>query len=105
MKRWPVLGSALFVAALFCEAALAGQISGAIREATKPVVGLRFTVQCGMEYAHGVTDKRGRYRVIVQNTGRCRFEVPDRQAWAWVESGEIPTRQDFTLSDRRLEAR
>jgi hypothetical protein len=85
--------------------ALAGQISGTIREGAKPVVGVPIVVKCGVEMAQAVTDKRGRYRVLINSNGNCRFEVPSRNASTWVESSSQPVRQDFSLSDNHLQAR
>ena len=90
---------------VFATPALAGQMSGTIREDTKPVPGLLINVTCGMERAQAVTDERGRYRIYVNGTGRCRFELPARQASTWIESSDMMVRQDFSLSGRDLHAR
>jgi len=83
----------------------AGQVSGTIREGAKPAVGVRLLVTCGVERVDTFTDKRGRYRIHVLGSGRCRFEVPDRGASTFLELSDQPLRQDFSLSDRNLQAR
>ena len=83
---------------------LAGQISGRLTDANRPLPeGVRVAVNCGGDVRETATDRFGSYRVYHPRAGECTMEVRygPRPAIAPVVSYAEPVTFDFELVRNR----
>lgn len=80
---------------LFSTTVAAGQISGTIRNANGPLVGIKVSINCNGKTSSGTTDDSGRYNIYVAATGPCTLTTG--AASAQVFSSHQPTRHNFIL--------
>ena len=95
--------ASIAVAALLPAVAMAGEVFGTITGATGPVgEGTQVAAKCGANaYGPATTDKKGAYRLVINQTGKCTLTVTrdGRSATLDVVSFDDAAQADIVLKD------
>ena len=95
----------LLVVLLSASPVLAGQISGSVQDKDGSALkGGSITIICSGKSTKGATDSKGRYSILVPQTGACSFKV-NSQKPIKIFSGDQPSRYDFRVRGSGLKKR
>ena len=98
MKLGIILG---FFSSVFVSTVFAGTINGSLKQDGRPVIqGTVINIVCasGKDYPGATNNKRGSFRILVNETGKCMFILPGFAGVSHpVSSSRNPVRYDFNI--------